>query len=131
MGYDLHITRKAQWSDEEGPTIGLDEWLRVIEEDLELSLDQDTQCSCGDDDVVLAAWKGDPGLLGWFNGEISVKDPDRSLILKMAEIAKRLEAKVQGDDGEEYPEALTRDDVQRKGRWWPRLFQGVVWRKPE
>jgi hypothetical protein len=123
MGYDLHITRKVQWSDEDGPLIGEDEWRRLIEADPELSLDQETQCSFGDEEAVFAAWKGEQGALGWFNGEISTKNPDRTLILKMVKIAELLGAKVQGDDGEEYPEALDRADAPRRAPWWRRLFR--------
>jgi hypothetical protein len=122
MGYDLHITRKANWSDEDGPLIGEDEWLRFIESDPELSLDPETQCSFGEEDVLFAAWKGETGALGWFNGEITTKNPDRALILKMVKIAEVLGAKVQGDDGEEYPEALEQADASRNAPWWRRLF---------
>jgi hypothetical protein len=123
VGYDLHITRKAHWSDEDGPTIGEEEWLRVIEADPELALDQDTQCSFDDEDVVFAAWKSEPGVLGWYDGEVSAKNPDRSLVLKMVQIAGRLGARVQGDDGEEYPEALEQSDARRNTPWWRRLFR--------
>jgi hypothetical protein len=123
MGYEIHITRKTDWSDEDGPMIGEEEWLRLIEMDTELSLDRETQCSFGDEAVVFAAWKGEPGSLRWFNGEITTKDPDRALILKMVQIAERLGAKVHGDDGEEYPGALERADVRRTLPWWRRLFR--------
>ncbi len=113
MGYEIHITRKSEWSDEDGPMIGEEEWLRLIEMDPELSLDRETQCSISDEEVVFAAWKGAPGSLGWFNGEITTKNPERSLILKMVQIAERLGAKVQGDDGEEYPGALEPADARR------------------
>jgi hypothetical protein len=103
--------------------IAEDEWLRIIESDPELSFDRETRCSFGDEDVVFAAWKGEAGALGWFNGEITTKNPDRALILKMVKIAEILGAKVQGDDGEEYPEALQRDDPSRKAPWWRRLFR--------
>jgi hypothetical protein len=33
MGYDIHITRKALWSDEEGPLIPEVEWRKLIESD--------------------------------------------------------------------------------------------------
>jgi hypothetical protein len=122
MGYDLHITRKAEWSDEDGPVIGKDEWLRLIEADPESSLDQETQCSFGDEDVVFAAWNGEPGAVGWFGGEITTKNPDRPLILKMVEIAEHLGERVQGDDGAVYAEALERIDASRKAPWWRRLF---------
>jgi hypothetical protein len=123
MGYDLHITRKAQWSDEDGPMIGQDEWLRIIETDPELMLDRETHCSIGEGDVVYASWKGEPGALGWFEGEIGAKNPDKALVLKMVGIAERLGAKVQGDDGEEYPESLEPADASRNAPWWRRLFR--------
>ena len=124
MGYELHITRKACWSDEDGPEIGEGEWRRLIEEDPELSLDQDTECCLDEKPVVFAAWNGEPGVLGWFGGEISTKNPERPLIFKMVQIAERLRAKVQGDDGEEYPEALERADARRNTPWWRRLLRG-------
>lgn len=40
--------------------------------------------------------------LDWSEGNIHSKNPDDRLIDKMVEVAKRLNAKVQGDDGEIY-----------------------------
>src|SRR3954467_11033594 len=48
MGYDLHITRKENWTDDGGPTISEAEWRRVIEEDPELQLDTETSCTMSD-----------------------------------------------------------------------------------
>jgi hypothetical protein len=53
-----------------------------------------------------ALWNGkskypDPWL-DWFEGNVFSKNPDDPLIDKMVEIAKKLDAKVQGDDGEVY-----------------------------
>ena len=31
MGYELHITRKVNWSDEDGPAIALSEWQKLVE----------------------------------------------------------------------------------------------------
>lgn len=44
----------------------------------------------------------------WFDGEVHTKHPDRKTLGKALQIAKRLGARVQGDDGEEYlrPEDL-------------------------
>src|SRR5262245_40636289 len=106
MGYDLHITRKEDWSEEDGPTISVAEWRRVIDEDPELQIDSDTQCTMSDGEYVLAAWNSESGALSHYNGEITAKNPSEPLIRKMIEIAQRLSAHVQGDDGERYPEAL-------------------------
>jgi hypothetical protein len=102
MGYDLHITRKENWFDEDGPPIAEDEWRRVIEEDPELQLDAETRCVMSDGEYVFASWNGEPGALGYYNGEITTKNPPESLVRKMVAIAQRLDAKVQGDDGEVY-----------------------------
>src|SRR5687767_8616171 len=106
MGYDLHITRKEDWSEEDGPTISEAEWRRVIEEDPELQLDTDTRCAMSDGEYVFAAWNGEPGALGYYNGEITANSPDEPLIRKMVAVAERLNANVQGDDGVRYREAL-------------------------
>jgi hypothetical protein len=44
----------------------------------------------------------DEAWLDWFDGNISTKNPDEPLLHKMVDIAARLDAKVQGDDGELY-----------------------------
>ena len=98
MGYDLHITRKPEWFDDDGPIITPDEWLTLIDADPELSRTTDT-----DDDALAGAWKGETTF--WFSdGEVRCKNPDRPTICKMVAIAQRLRATVQGDDGEVYRE---------------------------
>lgn len=123
MGYDLHITRKEDWSDEDGPTISEAEWRRVIEEDPELRLDTETSCTMYDGEYVFAAWNGEPGAFGYYNGEITTKNPTDAFIRKMVAIAKRLNANVQGDEGERYPEALD-SRSKRKPNFWRGLFGG-------
>jgi hypothetical protein len=93
----------------------------VIEEDLELQLDTDTSCTMSDGEYVFAAWNDQPGALGYYNGEIRVKNPSEPLIRKMVAVADRLKANVQGDDGERYPEALE-SRRRRKPSFWQRLF---------
>lgn len=128
MGYDLHITRKDDWADETGPVITAEEWRALIDSDSELELDSHTRCVMSDGEFVFAAWNGQTGALGHYAGEITSKNPDELLIAKMIEIANRLGAKVQGDDGETYPIALETHDVdQRRGglsSLWQRLFGG-------
>ena len=39
MGYDLHITRKEFWHNEEGPVISLEEWQRYVASDPDIESD--------------------------------------------------------------------------------------------
>ena len=105
MGYDFHITRKAFWADEDGPTISADEWLAIVESDSSLAL-----CENGVNGPCFMEWRGSPqNPEQWLDydadlGEIFTKYPDDALIEKMIEIAEKLGATVQGDDGEIYPQ---------------------------
>jgi hypothetical protein len=99
MGYDLHITRRDAWADA-GRDIPLEEWLTLVGADPELRLRTDH----GTGDVM---WTGGPDRrerwLRWDDGNVSTKNPDEALVAKMVAIAERLQAHVQGDDGEVYP----------------------------
>jgi hypothetical protein len=134
MGYDLHITRKKYWCDEEGPVISPEEWLAVVRDDPELTLS-------AENGPYFANWSGpsrypDPWL-DYFEGDVFAKNPDDPLIEKMVQIADRLGAKVQGDDGEVYPgagqsprqeepdETEEMDQVPARNSlrpWWKRLI---------
>jgi hypothetical protein len=58
----------------------------------------------------LVAWLGQADLhtrnvlawFSWFEGNIDTRAPDRATMCKMYKIAKALNARVQGDDGEFY-----------------------------
>ncbi len=105
MGYDLHITRKANWSDPAGSAIAEAEWQKLIEADPELTLDTETKVAMADGKYVFAAWKGRAWrATGYYGGEITATNPKKPLIVKMVGIAKSLNAQVQGDDGEIYRE---------------------------
>jgi hypothetical protein len=104
MGYVLHITRKEDWTNDTGPTIDEAEWRLLIQEDPELALDLDTRCVMTRGEVIFAAWKSEKGALGWCGGEVTASNPDETLIAKMVQIARKLDARVQGDDGEIYRE---------------------------
>ncbi len=119
MGYDLHITRKDDWAADDGPTISEQEWRQLIADDPELAIDTETMCG----DMVFASWNGEAGALAYSEGEINSKNPTEPLILKMVQIAEKLAAKVQGDDGELYPEDVL-DQASEKPSLWRRLFGG-------
>jgi hypothetical protein len=99
MGYDVHITRAEDWSDNEGAQITPEEWLAFVRNDRELTaLGQTEHCA--------AEWHdpagGAPVHIEWRRGNIVVKNPTRAVVLKMEALAERLGARVQGDDGEFY-----------------------------
>jgi hypothetical protein len=113
MGYDLHITRKELWSDEDDlRNIPLEEWLAYIELDPELEISEKYQIRDPDKEGSSKAapgfceWLGhstdDDGWFDYFQGCISTKNPDDETIRKMLSIARALNARVQGDDGEVY-----------------------------
>ena len=99
MGYDLHITRKTDWFDEEGPEISREEWDALRKSDPELSIPADVAPA---DPQMWATFEKYEGAFYWNRGEITSKDPERSVIVKMVALAHALGAQVQGDDGEVY-----------------------------
>ncbi|WP_018343436.1 hypothetical protein [Cytophaga aurantiaca] len=127
MGYELHIVRQKDWEDyEEESSITLDEWLAYVETDSELipnsSLDPSKRMY-GDDSPGFVIWKEYPGntyetsWLDFFEGSISTKHPDDITIAKMIQIAKALNARVQGDEGEFYDEEYIQKALNKKKCW--------------
>lgn len=115
MGYDVHITRKGDWFEDE-PQISLEEWLAAVEADQEMRLDGYADAPLGERSVLrtqragLSVWTAysrdgmDDGR-AWFDhrdGNITVKNPDAEILGKMWVLARAMGAKVQGDDGEIY-----------------------------
>ena len=97
MGYEVHITRADDWASNEDCAIEPSEWLNVVDGDKSLRL-------AGYNGPHFAIWDGDPNepeaWLDLVDGNITTKNPDGPLLKKMLEIAERLGARVQGDDGE-------------------------------
>jgi hypothetical protein len=111
VGYDVHITRKKDWSDKDGPEINLEEWVATVRSDPEMRLDGAAEAvtSSGDrlryENEGLAVWTGNPGHEVWFDyrrGRIVVKNPDQQVLRKMYALAQRLSGRVVGDEGEVY-----------------------------
>ena len=116
MGYDLHITRKKRWTDEEG-LIPVQEWLRIVASDPALVQDPNDPN---------AAFFGDSELewLTWNRGTIYTKNPSERIVNEMIRLASDLNAVVMGDDGEVYerggkvnPAAAPRL-WERVRNWW-------------
>ena len=117
MGYELHITRKENWFDEEGSLqISIDEWYQLLSDDKEMRLDGFAEATASNGETVrveskgLSVWtkysgNGQDGNYAWFdysNGSIVCNNPDDEIINKMLDVAQKLNAKVQGDEGEIY-----------------------------
>lgn len=112
MGYDLHITRRENWSDR-GNDISPEEWEAYVTQDPELCLDgfAETRTSAGEllrmESPGLTLWTptSADGDVRWFHhtrGRIDVKNPDPALFAKIWIVAQHFGARVQGDEGELY-----------------------------
>jgi hypothetical protein len=112
MGYDLHITRRVNWF-EGGNDISSEEWLEIVRNDPELKLNP-ANGPC------FVLWNGKSTLqepwLDWTNGQIQTKNPDDALIDKMVAIARKLGAKVQGDEGEIYKSSRDAHKTPKRGK---------------
>ena len=128
--YTLHITRRENWSDKTNyDRIPLFEWKEYVKSDPHLDLINALEFKFGDEHIIirdegLAIWKfhiseGDLVMDVMFShedGNIDVVNPDADTIIKMVRIAGRLNAKVQGDNGEVYDERYEQNLPKRK--WW-------------
>ena len=117
MGYDIHITRQENWFDEDDTRqISFDEWKNILSNDNEMRLDGFAEATNTKGDTIrveskgLSVWtkysgNGLNGNYAWFDysrGNIVCKNPDDEIINKMLDMAERLNARVQGDEGEIY-----------------------------
>ena len=107
MGYELHITRILEGSGGESKPISLEEWLSYVRGDPEMQIRPAAEATSPKGEVIripgegLALWKEDCWF-DWRRGKITVKNPSEVVICKMKQIAARLGARVQGDEGEYY-----------------------------
>jgi len=141
MGYDLHITRAADWAESDSRPITLDEWRRYVASDREMHMQRIAEVTCPDGSILryesegLAVWvpRSHPAeervWFDWRRGQIAVNTPDDEVVRKMVCIAGALNARVQGDDGEYYGEDeapgdydSTQPSPDPAKPWWKRRF---------
>ena len=131
MGYELHITRKEIWYDDDHTNdISSTEWIQYVNGDEEMTL---IELQSEDINGITftpkngdALWKRTPlsEIENYFSycvneGDIVVKSPDNETIKKMIKIADKLAAKVQGDDGEYYDDTyFIKLKQESKKPWW-------------
>ncbi|EMC1101452.1 hypothetical protein VJ310_001263 [Salmonella enterica] len=126
MGWELHIVRTECWFDSASDPISREEWLQLVNDDEELTIDNVN----GDS---YAIWSGqsehDEPWLGWDDGRISTKHPDEALYCKMLQVAEKLNAVVVDDDHKYLlpsdlmnPSWAKSSPTGRKQNLWERLF---------
>ena len=111
MGYELHITKKANWA-YGGPDISGADWMGYLASDPELRLSNPVAVTLSDGSTYnhqnpfLAKWHGHSSgssvLFDYRDQQIIVRNPDPETIAKMQQVSKKLGARVQGDNGEFY-----------------------------
>ncbi len=101
MGYDVHITRADDWTENQGKEITAEEWLAIVNADSDL-------IPLPENGKYFVIWRGATKYpetwFDWFAGNINTKAPDKATLGKMLQMARLLGAKVQGDEGEIYDE---------------------------
>ncbi|HEX3504640.1 MAG TPA: hypothetical protein VHU22_14715 [Xanthobacteraceae bacterium] len=106
MSIYVYVTRRADPLDDTGPKITRDEWLQLIAEDPELSLEDPADRFPGYKDAIYAAWKNYPGgytaWFVWFGGNIEIKGLDEALLGKLRAFAAPLNARIVSEEGEEF-----------------------------
>jgi hypothetical protein len=109
MGYNLYITRAPSWLERKDHPISPAEWQAIIDADATLvtnEADYD-QHAASDGQLEMihpTEWTEsiDGNCLWHVDGAIECKNPSPTWISKMVEIARRLGAKVLGEEDEEY-----------------------------
>jgi hypothetical protein len=141
MGYNVYITRGTDWFENDEVQISLEEWLAYVKSDPEMRIDNNAEAQTSDgilryENIGLAVWisytrHDEAGNMAWFDfqsGNIVVKNPDEEILTKMCRIAESLRARVQGDEGESYPEALSHSTstdpalMAKNKPWWKKVL---------
>ncbi len=124
MGYELHITRaEHSWDTKQQPILE-SEWLAVVHAEPTLEVDTLSYSDRRTEGGAIerqhpVVWLGHPDQSidspnFWYeDGEISRKRVDDATLRKMIEIARKLNARVIGDDAEEYDEVEGKIRVDR------------------
>jgi hypothetical protein len=106
MGYDVHLVRTEDWVDAKSDPITRADVDAIIAADRTLSWSTTDYVEMSDDDGSVKRyyainWNG-ASVFWWFGAEVRCKNPSKSELLKLVELAGALRARVVGDDGERY-----------------------------
>jgi hypothetical protein len=108
MAYDLHIVRTKDWLEASSAPITRSDVDGLIARDPELAWSKTDYLDMRDDNGIVTRywmimWRGQP-CFWWYRDQIQCSDPDDAQQLKLAEMARALNAFAVGDDGEVYDE---------------------------
>ena len=106
MPYDLHIVRTKNWLEASRAPITKQEVNGLIAGDPELEWSTTHYVDMNDNPGTMTryymiAWRGHP-CFWWYRDQIQCSGPDRAQQVKLARMARALNAVVVGDDGEIY-----------------------------
>ena len=107
MGYDVHITRKAQWHTARGPKISADEWRAFVAAEPDLRWYPDVEDRDDRGVEIVDSLGNVVGVIYWDRGDVRTKNPNGELLGRMIEIADTLNARLMGDEGETYRDAAS------------------------
>lgn len=109
MGYDIVITKAASTMDIEEYPITWSEWMAVVDSDPTLELSStDWYGRRGKDGsperIYAVLWMAHHNTPPFFlmDGAVQITNPDEVTIEKMTQIARKLNARVLGEEDEEY-----------------------------
>ncbi|MHC7573692.1 hypothetical protein ACYA0V_20255 [Klebsiella pneumoniae] len=123
MGWELYIIRTDNWFDSASNPISSEEWLQLVDDDKELSIDRKNV-------EFFAIWsvqsEHNEPWLDWNDGRISTKHPDEALYCKKLHIADKLNAVVVDEDDHKYllpsdlinPSRATSSPTSKKQSLW-------------
>lgn len=106
MSYDLHIVRTEDWFDASSAPIKKEEVDALIAGDSELEWSTTDYVDMADDNgsvkrYLMIAWRGQP-CFWWYRDQVECSGPNDAQKLKLAQMARALNAYAVGDDGERY-----------------------------
>jgi hypothetical protein len=106
MGYDVHIVRSDNWLSAESRPIPKADVDKLIADDSELGWSKVDFTDMLNEAGVMARyyailWHGEPTFI-WYKSRIKCTDPDQDEIRKMVDMAAKLDARVFGDEDEQY-----------------------------
>lgn len=111
MSAQVHITKARDWLEASRQRISLREWIRVVETEQDLKLedpavpdDATGEAIIAPEEPGVATWQkpaGSPVHFEYHHGQVNVDARDEAALAKAKAIAARLEARVLTDSGEE------------------------------
>ena len=105
MAYDLHIVRTKDWTEAASTPITKQDVDALMASDSELEWSTTDFVDMADEGVTTRyytiIWRGSP-CFWWYRDQIQCSGPDEAQQLKLAQMARALNAFAVGDDGERY-----------------------------